>query len=73
MQNYQVTQERSRSIRKRWTYAAIVLAAVAIIVVIVVPCAILIPRSHRAPAATILLPLYIYPDANSTWGPLYDA
>jgi hypothetical protein len=73
MQNYQVMQEKSRSTRQRWTYAAFAIAAIIVIVVVVVPCAVLIPRSRKPAAATIMLPLYIYPESNSTWELLYDA
>jgi hypothetical protein len=73
MQNYQVMQEKLRSTRKRWTYAAIAIAAIIIVVVVIVPCAILTPRSRKTVVATILLPLYIYPETDSSWEPLYDA
>lgn len=51
-----------------------VAALIAIIIIIAVPLAILIPKKNKGKHdASILLPLYIYPKDNSTWAPLYNA
>ncbi|KAG8407891.1 hypothetical protein J3458_020201 [Metarhizium acridum] len=61
--------------RTKWFWPAVVAIAVAVIIVIVVPLAVLLPRRNRNhhPAANVILPLYIYPQADSSWGPVYDA
>lgn len=43
-----------------------------IILAIVIPIAIILPKRARS-TTHILLPLYIYPTNSSSWQPLYDA
>ncbi|KAH7068061.1 Spherulation-specific family 4-domain-containing protein [Paraphoma chrysanthemicola] len=51
-----------------------VAAAIAIIIAIVVPLAVILPKKGKSKHnATVMLPLYIYPQENATWAPLYDA
>jgi hypothetical protein len=64
-----------KPIWKRPLFIGIVVAAtVAIIIAIVVPLAVIVPKKGKSRHdATIMLPLYIYPKENATWGSLYDA
>jgi anti-sigma-K factor RskA len=59
---------------QRWRIYILAAIAIVIIVVIVVPLAVILPRRHHStPAATVMLPLYIYPSNESVWDPLYQA
>ncbi|KAL4804606.1 Spherulation-specific family 4-domain-containing protein [Aspergillus unguis] len=68
---------RKCHIRRRWWVAIGVVLAVIAIATIAVPLAVILPnRTETAAAgqpASVLFPLYIYPEDNSTWGPLYEA
>jgi hypothetical protein len=57
--------------RKLWICIAVAIAIV-VIIVIVVPLAVLLPKKHHGKKATVLFPLYIWPETNSTWDPLYE-
>ncbi|KAF2017683.1 spherulin 4-like cell surface protein [Aaosphaeria arxii CBS 175.79] len=46
---------------------------IAILIAIIVPLAVILPKRGRKHDATVILPLYIYPDETSTWNPLYDS
>ena len=61
--------------RKRtWCLALVAAIVLAMIIAIVVPLAVILPRNKKQNhSSTILLPLYIYPETNSTWMPLYNA
>ncbi|KAK8927795.1 Spherulin-4 [Metarhizium anisopliae] len=61
--------------RSKWFWPGVALVAVAVIIVIVVPLAVLLPRRNRKqqPPTNVILPLYIYPLADSSWSPVYDA
>ncbi|KID81643.1 spherulin 4-like cell surface protein [Metarhizium guizhouense ARSEF 977] len=61
--------------RSKWFWPAVAAIAVAVIIAIVVPLAVLLPRRNRKqqPPTNVILPLYIYPLADSTWSPVYDA
>lgn len=69
--------QRKCHLPRRWWVAIGVLLAV-IIVAIVTPLATLLPSDTNeaaAPAgqpASVLFPLYIYPETNSSWAPLYQ-
>ena len=54
----------------------LLLGAVVLVVTVAtaVPLAVLLPKKHdKPPTGSIMLPLYIYPHDNSTWGPVYEA
>lgn len=57
--------------RNLWIGIGVAIAIV-VIIVIVVPLAVLLPRKHHGKKATILFPLYIWPETDSTWDPLYE-
>ncbi|EAW24740.1 spherulation-specific family 4 protein [Aspergillus fischeri NRRL 181] len=57
--------------RNLWIGIGIAIAIV-VIIVIVVPLAVLLPKKHHGKKATILFPLYIWPETDSTWDPLYE-
>jgi len=59
--------------KRFWLFVAAVVLVV--IVATAVPLAILLPRNSDKPPVTgsIMLPLYIYPHDNTTWGPVYEA
>ncbi|EFY94704.1 spherulation-specific family 4 protein [Metarhizium robertsii] len=61
--------------RSKWFWPGVALVAVAVIIAIVVPLAVLLPRRNRKqqPPTNVILPLYIYPLADSSWSPVYDA
>lgn len=59
---------------RTWKLYLLLAVIVVVIVVIVVPLAVLLPRHHHStPAATVILPLYIYPTSDALWSPLFDA
>ncbi|KAL4914634.1 Spherulation-specific family 4 [Aspergillus aurantiobrunneus] len=59
--------------RRRWSAIGVAVAIV-IILVIVIPLAIILPnRGDKGRPSSVIFPLYIYPESNSTWGPLYEA
>ncbi|GIJ81652.1 hypothetical protein Asppvi_000151 [Aspergillus pseudoviridinutans] len=57
--------------RNLWICIGVAIAIV-VIIVIVVPLAVILPRKHHGKKATILFPLYVWPETNSTWDPLYE-
>ncbi|PVH67326.1 hypothetical protein DL98DRAFT_600663, partial [Cadophora sp. DSE1049] len=61
--------------RKRyWCIALLAAGILAVILAIVVPLAVILPKRGRGGhKSTILLPLYIYPETNATWAPLFNA
>jgi NADH:ubiquinone oxidoreductase subunit 6 (subunit J) len=64
---------RSRR-RTKWFWPVLAVIAVLILAVIVVPVAIVVPKqSFKSAGASVILPLYIYPIDNSSWGPVHTA
>ena len=61
--------------RKRtWCVALIAAVVLAMIIAIIVPLAVTLPpKKKQNQSSTVLLPLYIYPETDSTWMPLYNA
>ncbi|KAI9371570.1 Spherulation-specific family 4-domain-containing protein [Aspergillus egyptiacus] len=61
-------------LRRRWWVTIGAAVGIVIILVIVIPLAILLPqRSNNAgEPSSVIFPLYIYPETNSTWDPLYE-
>lgn len=62
--------------QRKWTrlwWIFGILAVVAILVVIIVPLAVILPRRHHSQGliSTVLVPLYIYP-VSDAWEPLYE-
>ncbi|KAL4925214.1 spherulation-specific family 4 protein [Aspergillus undulatus] len=65
---------RKCQLRRRWWVAIGVAAAIVVILVIVLPLALILPkRGDKGQPSSVMFPLYIYPETNSTWGPLYEA
>jgi hypothetical protein len=59
--------------RKRWCIGLSIFAILVIIIVIVVPLAVILPRKgHNGSKSTVILPLYIYPNTTTAWNPLYE-
>ncbi|KAL4937831.1 hypothetical protein BDV06DRAFT_215585 [Aspergillus oleicola] len=81
MESLKHTSEGSRpalhrkcQLRRRWWVAIGVAVAIVIILVIVLPLALILPnRGDKGRPSSVIFPLYIYPETNSTWGPLYGA
>lgn len=65
---------RRSSRRSKWCITIVVAVVLTIVVAIVVGVAVSLSekKERRNLAATILLPLYIYPDPEA-WDPLFDA
>ncbi|KAH6612975.1 spherulin 4-like cell surface protein [Boeremia exigua] len=66
----------TRPFYKRPRVISIISAVViALIIAIVVPLAVILPKNSKAEErhTSIMLPLYIYPETNATWAPLYSA
>ena len=60
--------------RRPWFIGVASAIAIAVVIAIVVPLAVVLPKKGKGEqAATIILPLYIYPKDNSTWSPLYNS
>jgi len=61
--------------RKRtWCVALVAAVVLAMIIAIIVPLAVTLPpKKKQNQSSTVLLPLYIYPETDSTWMPLYNA
>lgn len=64
-----------KSTRQRnWRIAFFTTVITAVLIAIIVPLAILIPRRKgHGKKSSVLLPLYIYPENNATWDPLLTA
>ncbi|KAJ5771737.1 hypothetical protein N7520_002266 [Penicillium odoratum] len=78
MESLKRTQASPRgkfSLRRPWCLAGLITAIIVVIIVIVVPLAVILPRNnaHKGKASKVLFPVYIYPETNTTWDPLYDA
>jgi hypothetical protein len=59
--------------KRPWFIAVAVAVLLAIIIAIAVPLAVVLPKKGKKNHdATVMLPLYIYPENNSTWAPLYN-
>ena len=58
--------------RPRYFWILIALIILIIILAIVVPLAVILPKKKQS-KTTVIVPLYIYPENNSTWAPLYNA
>jgi hypothetical protein len=59
--------------KRPWIIGITAAVIVAIVIAIVVPLAVILPKKGKGKHdATILLPLYIYPQQNASWSPLYD-
>lgn len=60
--------------RRNWYIAITTAVIAAIILAIIVPLAVLVPEKRGSgQRSSVLLPLYIYPETNSSWNPLFDA
>lgn len=59
--------------KRPWFIGAVAAVVVIIIIAIAVPLAVLLPKKGHKHNAKVMLPLYIYPKDNSTWGPLYES
>jgi len=58
---------------RKWCLCISITIALTILIIgIVVPFAVILPR-REYPKPDVLFPLYIYPQNNNTWRPLYDA
>ncbi|KAL4794246.1 Spherulation-specific family 4 [Aspergillus venezuelensis] len=65
---------RKCQLRRRWWVAIGVAVGIVVILVIVLPLALILPnRGEKGSPSRVIFPLYIYPETNSTWGPLYEA
>jgi hypothetical protein len=69
------TVKPQKPIYKRpWVIVTAAAIIAAIIIAIVVPLAVILPKKSKAPRhAAVMLPLYIYPQTNATWAPLYSS
>jgi hypothetical protein len=60
--------------KRHWCISILTVVIIAIIIAIVVPLAVISPkRGKHGEKSTVLLPLYIYPELNTTWSQLYEA
>jgi hypothetical protein len=60
--------------RRPWFIGVAIAIVVAIVIAIAVPLAVVLPKKGKGKHdASIMLPLYIYPENNATWAPLYNA
>lgn len=65
---------RKCQLRRRWWIAIGIAVAIVVILVIVLPLALILPnKGEKGKPSSVIFPLYIYPESNSTWGPLYEA
>ncbi|OJJ07410.1 hypothetical protein ASPVEDRAFT_56802 [Aspergillus versicolor CBS 583.65] len=65
---------RKCQLRRRWWIAIGIAVAIIVILVIVLPLALILPnKGDKGKPSNVIFPLYIYPESNSTWGPLYEA
>jgi hypothetical protein len=66
---------RKCQLQRRWWIAIGIAVAIVVILVIVIPLAIILPKrgDDGGKPSSVIFPLYIYPENNSTWGPLYEA
>ncbi|BCS28305.1 spherulation-specific family 4 protein [Aspergillus puulaauensis] len=65
---------RKCQLRRRWWIAIGIAVAIVVILVIVLPLALILPnKGEKGKPSSVIFPLYIYPESNSTWGPLYTA
>ncbi|KAL3443105.1 Spherulation-specific family 4 [Aspergillus insuetus] len=66
---------RRCQLRRRWWITIGIAVAIVVILVIVIPLAIILPKrgDDGGKPSSVIFPLYIYPETNSTWGPLYEA
>ncbi|KAL2812288.1 Spherulation-specific family 4 [Aspergillus granulosus] len=66
---------RKCQLRRRWWVTIGIAVAIVVILVIVIPLAIILPKrgDNGGKPSGVMFPLYIYPESNSTWGPLYEA
>ncbi|KAL4783563.1 Spherulation-specific family 4 [Aspergillus varians] len=65
---------RRCQLRRRWWVAIGVAVAIVVILVIVLPLALILPNrgGDKGKPSSVIFPLYIYPESNSTWLPLYE-
>jgi hypothetical protein len=58
--------------KRSWLLA---IAITIIVVAIVVPLAVILPKRkhHNGETTTVIVPLYIYPNVTTAWDPLYNA
>ncbi|KAL4811815.1 Spherulation-specific family 4 [Aspergillus spinulosporus] len=69
-----VSRLRRCELRRRWWITIGVVVVIAIILAVVIPLALILPnRGDKGEPSNVIFPLYIYPETNSTWAPLYDA
>jgi cellulose synthase/poly-beta-1,6-N-acetylglucosamine synthase-like glycosyltransferase len=60
--------------RTKWFRPLVAAVILLILIAIAVPLAVLIPKNRSKPsAATVILPLYIYPLDATSWKPVYNA
>ncbi|KAJ5949880.1 hypothetical protein N7454_001464 [Penicillium verhagenii] len=66
---------RKFNLRRPWCLAGLITAILVVIIVIVVPLAVILPKknAHKGKASKVLYPVYVYPTTNTTWDPLYEA
>ncbi|KAJ6115378.1 hypothetical protein N7486_001156 [Penicillium sp. IBT 16267x] len=66
---------RKFNLRRPWCLAGLITAIIVVIIVIVVPLAVILPRKNAqtGKASKVLFPVYVYPETNTTWDPLYEA
>ncbi|KAL2831505.1 Spherulation-specific family 4 [Aspergillus cavernicola] len=66
---------RKCQMSRRWWIALGAVVAIVVILVIVIPLAIILPKrgGDKGNPSSVIFPLYIYPESNSTWAPLYEA
>ncbi|CBF80398.1 hypothetical protein AN8368.2 [Aspergillus nidulans FGSC A4] len=69
-----VSRLRKCDLRRRWWITIGVVVAIAVILAVVIPLALILPnRGDKGEPSSVIFPLYIYPETDSTWAPLYDA
>ncbi|KAH6698119.1 Spherulation-specific family 4 [Leptodontidium sp. 2 PMI_412] len=62
------------STKRHWCIGLLTVVIIAVVIAIVAPLAVILPQKGRdASESSILLPLYIYPETNTTWTPLFSA
>ncbi|KAL4971572.1 Spherulation-specific family 4 [Aspergillus desertorum] len=69
-----VSRLRRCHLHRRWWVTIAAVVAIVVILAVVIPLALILPsRGDRGEPSSVIFPLYIYPETNSTWAPLYDA
>ncbi|KAL4736909.1 Spherulation-specific family 4-domain-containing protein [Aspergillus similis] len=72
-----VSRLRRCDLRRRWWVTIGAVVAIAVILAVVIPLALILPnrgnKGDKGEPSSVIFPLYIYPETNSTWAPLYNA